>query len=137
MGAVPALESRVVQDTLVSLVTSLPRRHTLVDVNAGGTLAPHFRRTVALEQDCHKLRKACPDAWIVPDTPATARLDAQADLVLCTDVPDADTARRMLRWLTDTGELVVQSTGADLAELARDLRDDHDVTLHDGLLRVR
>ncbi len=115
-------QERVAEDQLNTVLHRLRHRRLFVDAGAGdgattGRLARHFQHTVAVEPDPARhdaLRAACPDAEVLPGTIAEVRPGAPADLVLCSHVlpyvprPSwADTARRMLDWLADEGELVV------------------------------
>ncbi|MEV6841255.1 methyltransferase domain-containing protein [Streptomyces sp. NPDC051133] len=124
------------QAFLSRVVSGLPSRRLFIDVGAGegGTtrhLAPDFLRTVAVEPSVHlheALGRACPQAVIVAEPVADAKITERADLVLCSHVlyylPRAEwvaTVARMLEWVTDGGELVVmlQNPGSDCMRMLR------------------
>ncbi|MBH1935949.1 class I SAM-dependent methyltransferase [Streptomyces sp. AV19] len=110
------------------LAGELPRRRVFLDIGAGrGDLARHmtrhFERVVAVEPSApmrDALRRACPDALILPDPVNTVRVEVTADLAVCAHVlyhlPPADwaaTVQRMLRWVAPGGELVVMLQNPD------------------------
>lgn len=111
-------------------VESLPSRSVGIDAGAGsGTLtrwlAPRFESVVAIEPNpslVAELRRACPDALVIPDVITAASPSSQADFVLCSHVfyyvPRAEwgpTLTTMKSWLAPGGVLTValQNPGTD------------------------
>jgi SAM-dependent methyltransferase len=104
------------------LVQGLPSHELFVDAGAGNGevtawFSPRFRRTVAIEPSsylCTELRRACPNAEVLPTTILAAEPPAAASLVLCSHVlyyvPEAARLRhleKLASWLAVGGVLVV------------------------------
>jgi SAM-dependent methyltransferase len=141
---------------LDELVQTLATRRVFLDAGAGNGqvtswLAGQFERTIAIEPNpslCEDLRRACPQADVLPVKIPDARPDARADLVLCSHVlyyvePGEwqDYLSRMASWLSPAGALVVVLQNSrtdcmrmleaflgksfDLATVARRFEEEH------------
>ncbi|MYS81333.1 class I SAM-dependent methyltransferase [Embleya scabrispora] len=115
-------EKAVTHAHLSALVEQLPRRSVFLDIGAGsGTTTRHvgnyFEHTIAIEPGSYMrdaLRRACPDARVLPDPVETADPGTLADFALCSHMlyylPQSQwlpTVRRFLGWVRPGGELVL------------------------------
>jgi hypothetical protein len=104
------------------LVAGLPARRVFIDAGAGNGkvtqwFTDDFRRTIAVEPNPFlrdELKRACPDAEVLPEAILEAKPSAAGDLVLCSHVfyyvDGADwpaSLERLGAWLSPEGLLVV------------------------------
>jgi hypothetical protein len=115
---------------LRGILQQLPTRQVLLDVGpADGTttryLAPHFGRIVCIEPS-EPMRRAltlsCPQAEVVSEPVAEAKIDVRADLVLLSHVlyylprdQWAATVSRIMEWMAPGGLLLVLLQNPDEA----------------------
>jgi hypothetical protein len=107
---------------LQQVVDRLPARKVLIDAGAGNgevtrTLAPAFRRTIAVEPNLHllkQLQSAVPAAEAIGLPIMTAQPPAQGDLVLCSHtfyyISGEDWLahlERLVSWMSPTGVTIV------------------------------
>jgi SAM-dependent methyltransferase len=103
-------------------VNGLARRDVFIDAGAGTgklttVLQPRFRKTIGIEPNSSlhdELRKACPEAELLPVPIIEARPGSRADFVLCSHVFYhidrslwAEHLRRLANWLQPAGVLAV------------------------------
>jgi len=118
---------------LTDFARRLRSRNLFVDAGAGegsttAALGKFFDRTIAIEPNSAlrvELERRCPDAEIVEQTIADAKLVSTADLVLCSHVlyyiPQTewpDTLERLTSWLGVDGTAVVVLGNAEADSMA-------------------